>query len=583
MALTPEQIEGIREAAGQIAEPVASWLLQDITERIALAGKMTSTAAYEVYRAEALGQARRALKKYLKGQLGLSNRQLRQLFRQAAKLAGEGDYRRAGKAFDFAESDIARMAEAAAALAQKDFTNLTQTLGMTAPDGRAYPLQETYRKAMDHAFERVFTGAQDYQGVIREATTRLAARGVEVIGYESGVHTSLEAAARRNIMGGMGLLVEQIARRNHDELGCNGWEISAHAGSAPDHEPYQGRQYSDAEFLALNGTAERPGKLKRRIGTLNCGHIASPIILGVDSPQYSAAELAEMQRQNAEGITYEGRHYTGYEATQMQRRLERAIRLQKRRAKVAETAGDKEALLNARICQRVLSQRYTECSAAAGLRTQQQRLEIAGFKSSPTGPVLMGSAAGASDITLQGQTLYSVTDEAVEAVPKPFFRALTGSGNAQAQEYARGVLRAVQGLPEGTEATVSFTLDGKTFRRAAGTTGQMRVRVQDLAAPYISLHNHASNGILSPEDVFTLLRHDRMRGIGAVGNKGALFTCEKVFGYNRELAKSWYLRLKKKYPLYKGGPQLDEVLRQRSAFAEELRRDGVKYGLLFSG
>lgn len=581
MALTPEQIEGIRETAGQIAEPVVSWLLQDITERVSLAGKMTGTAAYEIYRAEALGQARRALKKYLKRQLGLSNRQLRQLFRQAARLAGEDDYRRAGQAFDFAESDIARMAEAAAALAQKDFTNLTQTLGMTAPDSKAYPLQETYRRAMDHAFERVFTGAQDYQSAIREATAQLAARGVTVIDYESGVHTSLEAATRRNVMGGMGLLVEQIEQRNHDELGCNGWEISAHHNSAPDHEPYQGRQYSDAAFLALNGTAERPGRLKRRIGTLNCGHIASPIILGVDSPQYSEAELAEMRRKNAEGITYEGRHYTGYEATQMQRRLERAIRVQKRRVKVAETAGDKQALLTARVRQRVLNQRYAEFSAAAGLRTQQQRLEIAGFKSSSTGPVLMEATAGASDITVQGQTLYSVTDEAVEAVPKPFFRALTGNGNAQAQEYARGVLRAVQGLPEGTEATISFTLDGKTFRRAAGTSGEMRVRVQDLAAPYISLHNHASNGILSPEDVFTLLSHDRMRGIGAVGNKGALFTCEKVFGYSQERAKSWYRLLRKQYPKYQESSNAG--IAQRIAFAQALRKGGEKYGLHFVG
>ncbi|MGN0984121.1 MAG: phage minor capsid protein [Gemmiger sp.] len=379
MALTPDQAAGIRDACEQIAEPVVEWLLQDITERVSLAGKMTSTAAYEIYRAEALGQARRALKKYLKQQLGLSNRQVRQLFRQAAKFAGEDDYRRAGKEFDFADSEIAQMAESAAKLAQADFTNLTQTMGMVAPDGKAYPLQKTYQKTMDAAFEKIFTGAQDYQSAIREATAQLAARGVLIIDYESGVHTSLEAATRRNMLGGMGLLVEQIEQKNHDELGCNGWEISAHANSAPDHEPYQGRQYSDAEFAALNGTAEHPGKLKRRIGTLNCGHIASPIILGVDSPQYKPEELAEFRRKNAEGVSFEGRHYTGYEATQMQRRLERSIRLQKRREIVAKASGDQIRLQAARTRKQILQQRYAEFSAAAGLRTQAQRLEVAGF------------------------------------------------------------------------------------------------------------------------------------------------------------------------------------------------------------
>ena len=45
-------------------------------------------------------------------------------------------------------------------------------------------------------------------------------------------------------------------------MGCEGWEISAHAASAPDHEPIQGLQYSDAEYTALNNS------LVRRIGTL---------------------------------------------------------------------------------------------------------------------------------------------------------------------------------------------------------------------------------------------------------------------------------------------------------------------------
>ena len=38
------------------------------------------------------------------------------------------------------------------------------------------------------------------------------------------------------------------------------------------------------------------------------GHYPSPIILGVNSPQYTEAELEEFRRANAEGITYEGRH-----------------------------------------------------------------------------------------------------------------------------------------------------------------------------------------------------------------------------------------------------------------------------------
>ena len=68
-----------------------------------------------------------------------------------------------------------------------------------------------------------------------------------------------------------------------------------------------------------------------------------------------------------------------------------------------------------------------------------------------------------------------------------------------------------------------------------------------------------------------------------LGNAGALFTCEKVFGYSQKNAEGWFKALKKKYPLYKGeSGKIEDALAQRIAFAEELRRDGAKYGLVFS-
>ncbi len=64
MALKPEQISGLSEAFSAIARPINEWLLRDAAERIAAAGalagepvgKMTATAAYEIYRAKALGE-----------------------------------------------------------------------------------------------------------------------------------------------------------------------------------------------------------------------------------------------------------------------------------------------------------------------------------------------------------------------------------------------------------------------------------------------------------------------------------------------------------------------------------------------
>lgn len=375
MALTPEQIDGLRARMEDIAQPIIDWLLADLAQRVAEAGKMTSTAAYEAYRAKALGASQRGLKKFLKQQLGISNREVRRLMRAAARFSSEDDYDRVGVwATEAQRESLEQMTQAAIQLATKDFTNLTQTLGMVdCITGRPLPLQDAYRQAMDFAFEQIFTGAADYETAIRQATRKLADRGVVAIDYASGVSTELGAAVRRNMMGGMGLLVEQITQANHDALGCDGWEISAHAASAPDHEPYQGRQYSDADYTRLNES------LKRRIGTLNCGHYPSPIILGVNSPQYTEAELEEFRRANAQGITYEGRHYTAYEAIQRRNRIESGIRRQKRRVLVSEKNGDADQLLADRIKLTRLNQEYNKFCKAADLKTRPQRLQQDGF------------------------------------------------------------------------------------------------------------------------------------------------------------------------------------------------------------
>lgn len=54
--LTPEQIEGFRLAAGRLIDPINTYLLKDIARRIQDAGKLTSTAAYEAWRAGMAGE-----------------------------------------------------------------------------------------------------------------------------------------------------------------------------------------------------------------------------------------------------------------------------------------------------------------------------------------------------------------------------------------------------------------------------------------------------------------------------------------------------------------------------------------------
>lgn len=429
--LTPEQIEGFRLAAGRLIDPVNTYLLKDIARRIQEAGKLTSTAAYEAWQVEWLGKGRKELERELSQLLGVTRREARKLLRSAARYGYDTTLSRyPGHLVPFDTNQaIQQIVSAAVTLAGDELKNITQTKAilMVDPYGRYQALPKAYCACTDYAFQQVFTGAADYNTAIRQACAGIAKHGVS-IAYASGVHTSLEAAVRRNIMGGLGLMTEQISRQNHDDLGCNGWEISAHANSAPDHEPIQGRQYSDKAYDTLNNG------LVRRIGTLNCGHVASPIILGVNSPQYSAEELEKFRQDNEAGVTFDGKHYTGYEATQMQRRLERAIRAQRRRVLLAgpeDIEPHKSRLA-------VLQQECERFSKSVGLRTETERLEVSGF-----GPKQM-------------QSTKIVTHRAAPAAKAVTFTDITGKWYPNAKPNSHPVLELQEYTPDGE----TYKVDG---------------------------------------------------------------------------------------------------------------------------
>lgn len=565
--MTSAQRDGLKDAVLALTEPMIDDLVKDISRRIKGAGAITETAEYQIYRAQALGASKKEVERRVAEQLKLQEEVISSLFEYVLdkSLAYEDN------------GSLQQMADAYAEMTKSKTAEMLQNLWGTAPDGQVLPLQDAYARALDFAFRETATGVLDMETAIRRAVMPLAKRGLRTIEQKSGRSIGIEYACRRYIMDQLGALDDEVQKANHDRLGCDGWEISAHAACVPDHEPIQGRQYSDAEYEQLNNS------LQRRIGHLNCGHTASPIILGVNAPQYTEAELKQFAEDNERGITYNGKHYTLYQAGQEQATMENAIR-NLRRQILADEETKSPDLQKHQIRLRVLQSEYTKFCKAANLPTRNERLQVAGFgRSQASKAVWTYRRSKVSDVQIQGHTLYSVTEERINAVPAPSFRGLTNKANGKAQGYARELLRKVQNKALGTEAIVDFTADGYV-RYSVGASGKMQVASPELSVPYYSLHNHASNDILSPEDVQRLIKYPNMKGVGAVGHAGALYTCEKVYGYNLERARNWFKSLKQKYPLYKGNTDdLEEALAQRVAFAEELRRDGVKYGLIFSG
>lgn len=243
-----------------------------------------------------------------------------------------------------------------------------------------------YREIVSDAVQAATTGVAGYHSAMRSALRQAAEEGPRVT-YESGVQRRLDTAIGMNVVDGVKHIQQQAQHIIGAEIGADGIEISAHPHSAPDHEPVQGRQFRREEFEKLQtGGACRDydgnyyAGFQRPIGEWNCRHFAFDIVLGIAKRQHSDEELARWQKENEHGCTIDGQHYSIYEAGQLMRKIETAIRRQKDVATVARASGDDVLRRQAQKRISDLTAAYKRVSDASGLQTRAQRLYVSGFK-----------------------------------------------------------------------------------------------------------------------------------------------------------------------------------------------------------
>lgn len=284
------------------------------------------------------------------------------------------------------------------------------------PNGRVRltSLAAGYKEAIDKAVTSVRLGVNGYDFEMRRVLKQYADSGLRVADWESGYSQRLDSAVRRNIMDGLRQLSNEEQKLLGDEFGADGYEISAHVNPAPDHAAIQGRQYSKADYEALNES------LERKIGTLNCYHTITAIVLGVSTPVYSAAQLDEMKRKSEELIDIGGRKYTRYECTQLQRQLETAVSKAKDRKKLFEAAGDKEAAEKEKRRIRAYKEKYDAVTKAAGLDKHTDRMSVPRTAKSV-------DFSAKSDIMKAGSETMTIN-----SIEFPIEQRNTGKGNANA-------------------------------------------------------------------------------------------------------------------------------------------------------
>ena len=356
-----EKLEELRKRAAAIAEPIWETLLRDIVRRVRGAGGITSTAEYQIYRAEQLGLAEKAIKAAIAEQLKISDAAIDMLFEELKD-----------ETVLFEENaELRQLVEAYGTVSKKASAADYEGLWAPGPDGKLYTVKEAYGKIMDFAWMQTATGTYDFQTAVREATIKLLERGLRVIPGKDGRSYRLEYAVRSYITNRMGEMFNAVNQMNYDAIGADGWEISAHPAPAPDHALYQGRQYSKEEYDRINNS------LARKFGWWNCRHLVYPIRLGVSPRAYSDEQLQKYLDDNEKGVWYNGQHYTLSEARDRKRQLESLISQTKYDILAAE--GDAGLLKERQIRLQNQRREYERFCRETGQEPENWRTMVAAF------------------------------------------------------------------------------------------------------------------------------------------------------------------------------------------------------------
>lgn len=332
--LTPGYLDALPDQILDLYEEYQQSVLDDIARRLAGLDFARPTAAWQMQRLTESGMIYEQALERLAELTGQSEQALRETFRRAGVRALRYDdsvYRAAG--LDPLPLNLSpAMAQVLAAGLRKtggQIRNLTMTTALSG--------QEAFIRAADLIHTQITTGAFDYQSALRAGIKQVAAEGLTVIHF-SGRRDQLDVALRRAVLTGVNQTAGELSWVRADEMGCDLVQVSAHAGARPSHAVWQGKIFSRSgthpkypDFRSSTGYGTGAG-----LGGWNCRHSFFPYFEGLSENAYDRQDLKEM---NEKTVTYQGEQISQYEASQIQRGIERKIRYWKRQAGTLEAGG----------------------------------------------------------------------------------------------------------------------------------------------------------------------------------------------------------------------------------------------------
>lgn len=388
---TPELLDALPEELAKLYRGLEDTLLDEICSRLKAADQLNEVTVQDIRALRSHGIDLKEIEKAIRQTSGISEQKLNKLLDDVV----ERNQKYYTEIIDLAHvtqpETLVSVEDTWAIYEQTKQTmrNLTRSMGFLVDAGRTMlPPAKAYQWALDNATMQIQSGAISYNQAIKSSVQQLAG-GLKVVNYESGHVDHIDVAVRRAVMTGVNQICDQYTNQSAEYLETRYFEVSAHSGARDkpgtspwsSHKDWQGKVYYQSE----SGEPDPLGLYDDLVETTgygyvdgltgaNCRHHKYPYVPGVSERTYTDEQLEHID--DGLGCTFDGKTYTAYEATQMQRRIERQIRAQKKLRNAYKEAGLSEDVTAANIKLRRLNAEYSRFSKAAGLPEQPERTKV---------------------------------------------------------------------------------------------------------------------------------------------------------------------------------------------------------------
>ena len=408
--LSQEVEERLAEHLVKRIEDTNTYILKKIGEAIKQISTLTPSQAHQIEQILKYGGTYEDIAKQLAKASGKNVKDIYKIFEKVAKDNKEFarqfyKYRGIGYIPYNKDTALQNMVRSIGDITAKEYLNIARTTGVgflfEDINGQTYfkNIKDSYYEIIDRGILSISQGKETFDTEMRKIMKQLGNNGLVM--YKSGRTRRLDSAVRMSLLDGIREVNNETTKRFGEEYDADGVEISVHANPAPDHADVQGRQFSTikpsenelSEWEKLeageiakdyNGVSRQLEHSKngsyRQISQYNCYHRISNVVLGVSKPMYTEEQLNEIQETNLKGFEYEGKHYTMYEGTQLQRRIETEIRKAKDTQILARSAGDNDLVGQSQLKITQLTHKYNELCNVSGLAPVKQRMSVSGYR-----------------------------------------------------------------------------------------------------------------------------------------------------------------------------------------------------------